>query len=121
MQVRSSPEILAVQVGRSGREANSMSLLLHCCMKTSPNTVRERKPEVYLASVVSLLPKQSQIEKRSRFDDLTDAELDQLEEYIAGMRAKTVAQLELVANNEEAAVQLSAEEKDATQPIHEAK
>jgi hypothetical protein len=27
--------------------------------------VRERKPEVYLASVVSLLPKQSQIERRS--------------------------------------------------------
>lgn len=72
--------------------------------------VRERKPEVYLASVVSLLPKQNQIEKRSPF-----------EEYIAGMRAKTVTQLELVANNEEAAVQLSAEEKDATQPIHEAK
>ena len=48
--------------------------------------VRERKPEVYLASVVSLLPKQSQIEKRSPFDDLTDAELAQLEEYIAGMR-----------------------------------
>ena len=83
--------------------------------------VRERKPEVYLASVVSLLPKQSQIEKRSPFDDLTDAELDQLEEYIAGMRAKTVTQLELGANNEEAAVQLSAEDKDATQPIHEAK
>ena len=84
--------------------------------------VRERKPEVYLASVVSLLPKQSQIEKRSPFDDLTDAELDQLEEYIAGMRAKTVAQLELVANNEEAAVQPSAgQEKDATQPIDEAK
>ena len=83
--------------------------------------VRERKPEVYLTSVVSLLPKQSQIEKRSPFDDLTDVELDQLEEYIAGMRAKTVTQLELVANNEEAAVQLSAEEKDATQPIHEAK
>ena len=81
--------------------------------------VRERKPEVYLASVVSLLPKQSQIEKRSPFDDLTDAELDQLEEYIAGMRDKTITQLELVANNEEAAVQLSAEDKDATQPIHE--
>ena len=82
--------------------------------------VRERKPEVYLASVVSLLPKQSQIEKRSPFDDLTDAELDQLEEYIAGMRAKTVAQLELVANNEAAVVQPSAgQEKDATQPIDE--
>jgi hypothetical protein len=74
--------------------------------------VRERKPEVYLASVVSLLPKQSQIEKRSPFDDLTDAELGQLEEYIAGMRAKTVTQLELVANNEEAAVQPSASQAD---------
>jgi len=84
--------------------------------------VRERKPEVYLASVVSLLPKQSQIEKRSPFDDLTDAELDQLEEYIAGMRAKTIAQLELVVNNEAAAVQPSAVgEKDATQPIDETK
>ena len=82
--------------------------------------VRERKPEVYLASVVSLLPKQSQIEKRSPFDDLTDAELDELEEHIAGMRAKTVARLELVANNEAAPVQPSAvEEKDATQPIDE--
>ena len=76
--------------------------------------VRERKPEVYLTSVVSLLPKQSQIEKRSPFDDLTDVELDQLEEYIAGMRAKTVTQLELVANNEAAAVESSAVEEDAT-------
>ena len=82
--------------------------------------VRERKPEVYLASVVSLLPKQSRIEKHSPFDDLTDEELDQLEKYVAGMRAKTVAQLELVVNNEAAAVQPSAvEEKDAAQLIDE--
>ena len=85
--------------------------------------VREKKPEAYLASVVSLLPKQSQIEKRSPFDDLTDAELDQLQEYIAGMRAKTVAQLQLVANNDAAAaVQPSAvDENDVTQPINETK
>ena len=83
--------------------------------------VRERKPEVYLTSVVSLLPKQSQIEKRGPFDDLTDVELDQLEEYIAGMRAKTVTQLELVANNEAAAVESSAVKEDATQPIDETK
>ena len=77
--------------------------------------VRERKPEVYLTSVVSLLPKQSQIEKRSPFDDLTDNELVQLEEYIAGMRAKTVAQLELVVNNESAAIKpTTVDEKDAT-------
>ena len=42
--------------------------------------VRERKPEVYLASVVSLLPKQSQIEKRSPFNDVSDEELELLEE-----------------------------------------
>ena len=83
--------------------------------------VRERKPEVYLASVVSLLPKQSQIEKHSPLDDVSDEELDQLEEYIAGMRAKTVTQLELVANNEAAAVEPSAVEEDATQPIDETK
>ena len=66
--------------------------------------------------------KQSQIEKRSPFDDLTDAELDELEEYIAGMRAKTVAQLELVVSNEAAAIQpTAADEKDATQPIDETK
>src|SRR3954471_14268775 len=75
--------------------------------------VRERKPEVYLTSVVSLLPKQSQIEKRGPFDDLTDVELDQLEEYIAGMRAKTVTQLEA------AAVESSAVKEDATLPIDE--
>ena len=83
--------------------------------------VRERKPEVYLTSVVSLLPKQSQIEKRSPFDDLTDAELAQLEEYIAGMRANTVTQLELVANNEAAAAESSAVKEDATLPIDETK
>jgi hypothetical protein len=78
--------------------------------------VRERKPEVYLASVVSLLPKQSQIEKPSPFVDLTDAELDELEEQIAGMRAKKVARPELVANNEAAAVQPSAVEENCQQP-----
>ena len=72
--------------------------------------------------MLSLLPKQSQVEKLSPFNELSDAELDRLEEYIAGMRAKTVTQLELVANNEEAAVQPSADqEKDATRPIDETK
>jgi NAD(P)-dependent dehydrogenase (short-subunit alcohol dehydrogenase family) len=48
--------------------------------------VRERKPEVYLASVVSLLPKQSQIERRSPFDDVSDEELALLEEDLAAVR-----------------------------------
>ena len=83
--------------------------------------VRKKKPESYLTGVLSLLPKQSQVEKLSPFSELSDAELDRLEEYIAGMRAKTVTQLELVANNEEAAVESSAVKKDATQPIDETK
>jgi hypothetical protein len=52
--------------------------------------VRERKPEVYLASVVSLLPKQSQVEKRGPFDDVSDEELELLEEHLAAVRAKTI-------------------------------
>ena len=59
--------------------------------------VRERKPEVYLASVVSLLPKQTQIERRSPFDDVSDEELALLEEHLAAVRAKTIKRLELVA------------------------
>jgi hypothetical protein len=59
--------------------------------------VRERKPELYLASVVSLLPKQSQIEKRSPFDDVSDEELELLEEHLAAVRAKMIKRLELVA------------------------
>ena len=105
-----------------------MSLLLHCCMKTSPNTVPtsfDTSGNESLRCISRLSSafcrSRARSRKRSPFDDLTDAELDQLEEYIAGMRDKTVTQLELVANNEEAAVQLSAEDKDATQPIHEAK
>jgi hypothetical protein len=62
--------------------------------------VRERKPEVYLASVVSLLPKQSQIEKRSPFDDVSNEELELLEEHLAAVRAKTIKRLELVAGKE---------------------
>jgi hypothetical protein len=62
--------------------------------------VRERKPEVYLASVVSLLPKQSQIEKRSPFNDVSDEELELLEEHLAAVRAKTIKRLELVAGKE---------------------
>jgi hypothetical protein len=62
--------------------------------------VRERKPEVYLASVVSLLPKQSQIERRTPFDDISDEELALLEEHLAAVRAKTIKRLDLVAGTE---------------------
>jgi hypothetical protein len=52
--------------------------------------VRERKPEAYLASVVSLLPRQTQVERRSPFDDVSDEELDLLEEHPVAVRAKTI-------------------------------
>jgi hypothetical protein len=58
--------------------------------------VRERKPEVYLASVVSLLPKQAQ-RLESPFADLSDEELEQLEQLLREIRAKTIKRLELVA------------------------
>ena len=55
--------------------------------------VREKRPEVYLASVVSLLPKQAE-KVQSPFSDISDDELAQLEEYLAALRAKTVQALE---------------------------
>jgi hypothetical protein len=70
--------------------------------------VREKKPEVYLASIVSLLPKQTQVEKRGPFDDVSDEELDLLEEHLAAVRAKTIKRLELVVGKE-------VEPKDAAQ------
>jgi hypothetical protein len=55
--------------------------------------VRQKKPEVYLASVVSLLPKQAQ-KLESPFLELTDDELEQLESYLTAIRAQTVQQIE---------------------------
>jgi hypothetical protein len=59
--------------------------------------VRKRKPEAYLAGVLSLLPRQSQIEKTSAFSELSDQELDLLETHLAALRAKTINELELKA------------------------
>src|SRR5262245_23528662 len=58
--------------------------------------VRERKPEVYLASIVSLLPKQQE-KIESPLIDITDEELEQLEQHLREVRAKTIKRLELVA------------------------
>jgi hypothetical protein len=60
---------------------------------------RERKPEVYLASVVSLLPKQQE-KIESPLIDMTDEELEQLEQHLREVRAKTIQRLELVAGTE---------------------
>jgi lipoate synthase len=51
--------------------------------------VRERKPEVYLASVVSLLPKQAE-KIQSPLVDISDDELEQLEQRLREVRAKTI-------------------------------
>jgi hypothetical protein len=61
--------------------------------------VRERKPEVYLASVVSLLPKQAE-KIQSPLVDISDDELEQLEQLLREVRAKTIKRLELVAGTE---------------------
>jgi hypothetical protein len=45
--------------------------------------VREKYPQVYLSAIVSLLPKQQQIEKLSPLSDITDEELAQIEELLA--------------------------------------
>jgi hypothetical protein len=56
--------------------------------------VREKYPQVYLSAIVSLLPKQQQIEKLSPLGDITDEELAQIEELLAATRARTVRELE---------------------------
>jgi hypothetical protein len=54
--------------------------------------VRKNKPEVYLASVVSLLPKRTE-RIESPLVDISDDELAQLEEHLKAVRAKTVERL----------------------------
>ena len=53
--------------------------------------VRERKPEVYLASIVSLMPRQKE-KIESPFIDITDEELAMLEEMLTAGRAKLIEQ-----------------------------
>src|SRR6188472_1267732 len=54
--------------------------------------VRQTKPEVYLAAVVALMPKQAQ-KIESPLVDISDGELEQLEQHLREMRARNVAQL----------------------------
>jgi hypothetical protein len=55
--------------------------------------VREKFPQVYLTACVSLLPKQQQ-NVESPFADISDAELDELEQHLAMLRARTIKRLE---------------------------
>jgi len=58
--------------------------------------VRATKPEAYLDACVKLLPKQTQTEAFSQLGHLTDAELDEIEQYLAASRARLVKQLERI-------------------------
>jgi len=58
--------------------------------------VRLRKPEVYLMACVSLLPKQAQ-KVESPFVDVSDAEIEALEQHLSVVRAKMVNQIEATA------------------------
>jgi hypothetical protein len=95
---RSKLSELAVEMLRADFELHGREVIAR---------VRERKPEVYLASVVSLLPKQAE-KIRSPLVDISDDELEQLEQHLTEVRAKTIKRLELVAGKE-------VEPKDAAQ------
>ena len=56
--------------------------------------VRLEKPSVWLQCVCSLLPKELKVEKLSPFSDISDEELQQIEEMLTASRAKLVQQLD---------------------------
>ena len=56
--------------------------------------VRRERPHHYLSIVASLLPRQLQVERSSPFSDISDEELQQIEELLTASRAKLVQQLE---------------------------
>ena len=58
--------------------------------------VRERRPEVYLTACVSLLPKQAE-KIQSPFSDISDGELEALEQHLAAVRAKMVRDIDATA------------------------
>jgi hypothetical protein len=56
--------------------------------------VRKTKPAVYLQAAASLCPRQMNIERTSVLGDLTDEELDLLQEHLRAVRAKIVRRIE---------------------------
>ena len=56
--------------------------------------VRREKPSVWLQCICSLLPKQLSVEKLSPLGDLSDSELDLLQEFLASSRARDVSEIE---------------------------
>ena len=55
--------------------------------------VRETRPAHYLSLVVSLLPRQLQVERSSPLAELTDAELTLIEETLRAGRARLVPEI----------------------------
>ena len=55
--------------------------------------VRKTKPHVYLQVVASLLPRQVQMEKLSPLGDISDEELQMMEELLTASRAKLVQKI----------------------------
>jgi hypothetical protein len=62
--------------------------------KETIEKVRREKPHVYLQVVASLLPRQVQMEKLNPFSDISDEELQMMEELLTASRAKLVPELE---------------------------
>jgi len=71
--------------------------------------VRSKNPAAYLASIVSLLPKQQE-KLDSPFSDLTEEELDLLESFLKSTRARNVTTIEASAHED-------APRADVAQPI----
>ena len=76
--------------------------------------VRQTKPGLYLSLVVSLLPRQLSIEHANPLSDLSDEELQRIEEYLAASRAKLVRKLE---RNGSAAIEVPSMEPIEPVPV----
>ena len=55
--------------------------------------VRTEKPHVWLQCMVALCPRQLSIERTSQLGELSDEELELLQEHLTATRAKLVRQL----------------------------
>ena len=62
--------------------------------------VREKQPGLYLNAMISLAPRVMQ-QDRSIFNDISDAELALMEEFLVASRARLVRQIEHAAEDRE--------------------
>jgi hypothetical protein len=62
--------------------------------KAAIEKVRREKTHIYLQIIASLLPRQLHVERTSPLGDLTDEELQLLEEHVAAVRARLVEKIE---------------------------